>query len=180
MGSAGATAVARNAYLVAFMLVLISMMTMFGNVLIFSLRQAIIPEHLLGRAASAYRLLGCRFPSTREAEGSLVAEVDNADTPTLLSSSASWCNIKARMRHLICAMGYGEPRRPQWLHSSPCAKFEMCLYRMGNPFSGKPECKRVPWRMERKASGKVEGGRRTDPAADRGSPSLIQASRAGE
>jgi MFS family permease len=39
------------------MFILISMTTMFGNVIIVSLRQAIIPDALLGRVASAYRLL---------------------------------------------------------------------------------------------------------------------------
>jgi small-conductance mechanosensitive channel len=39
------------------MFVAISMMTMFGNVIIISLRQAIIPDHLLGRVSSAYRLV---------------------------------------------------------------------------------------------------------------------------
>lgn len=43
--------------IVGLMLVLISLSDMFGNVIIISLRQAIIPPSLLGRVASAYRLL---------------------------------------------------------------------------------------------------------------------------
>jgi predicted MFS family arabinose efflux permease len=39
------------------MFALISMSSMFGNVIIISLRQAIIPDRLLGRVASAYRLV---------------------------------------------------------------------------------------------------------------------------
>jgi MFS family permease len=39
------------------MFALISMSSMFGNVIIISLRQAIIPDSLLGRVASAYRLV---------------------------------------------------------------------------------------------------------------------------
>lgn len=47
----------RNPYIVGLMFILISMMNMFGNVIIISLRQAIIPDHLLGRVSSAYRLV---------------------------------------------------------------------------------------------------------------------------
>jgi MFS family permease len=46
-----------NPFVVGIMFILISMTNMFGNVIIVSLRQAIIPEHLLGRVASAYRLV---------------------------------------------------------------------------------------------------------------------------
>jgi MFS family permease len=42
---------------VSLMFILISMSSMFGNVIIISLRQAIIPDSLLGRVSSAYRLL---------------------------------------------------------------------------------------------------------------------------
>jgi len=50
-------AVTTNALVVGTMFILISMTSMFGNVIIISLRQAIIPDHLLGRVASAYRLM---------------------------------------------------------------------------------------------------------------------------
>lgn len=50
-------AITSNALVVGTMFILISMTTMFGNVIIISLRQAIIPDHLLGRVASAYRLV---------------------------------------------------------------------------------------------------------------------------
>lgn len=43
--------------IVGLMFALISMSSMFGNVIIISLRQAIIPDPLLGRVASAYRLV---------------------------------------------------------------------------------------------------------------------------
>lgn len=43
--------------IVGAMFALISMSSMFGNVIIISLRQAIIPDGLLGRVASAYRLV---------------------------------------------------------------------------------------------------------------------------
>jgi predicted MFS family arabinose efflux permease len=43
--------------IVGAMFALISMSSMFGNVIIISLRQAIIPDDLLGRVASAYRLV---------------------------------------------------------------------------------------------------------------------------
>jgi predicted MFS family arabinose efflux permease len=46
-----------NPLVVGFMFVLISMTNMFGNVILISLRQAIIPDQLLGRVASAYRLV---------------------------------------------------------------------------------------------------------------------------
>lgn len=46
-----------QAAVVGLMFALISMSTMFGNVIIISLRQAIIPDRLLGRVASAYRMV---------------------------------------------------------------------------------------------------------------------------
>jgi MFS family permease len=50
-------ALTTNPFVVGIMFILISMTNMFGNVIIISLRQAIIPDHLLGRVASAYRLV---------------------------------------------------------------------------------------------------------------------------
>ncbi len=44
-------------YLVGAMLAVTSFAAMVGNVILISLRQAIIPDHLLGRVTSAYRLL---------------------------------------------------------------------------------------------------------------------------
>jgi MFS family permease len=69
-----------NPFVVGFMFILISMTDMFGNVIIISLRQAIIPDHLLGRVASAYRLvvlgalpLGALFGGTIARSFSLAA-----------------------------------------------------------------------------------------------------------
>lgn len=47
----------RSPFVVGVMYALISTMAMFGNVVVISLRQAIIPERLLGRVTSAYRLV---------------------------------------------------------------------------------------------------------------------------
>ena len=50
-------ALTSNPLVVGAMFILISMTTMFGNVIIISLRQSIIPDNLLGRVTSAYRLV---------------------------------------------------------------------------------------------------------------------------
>jgi MFS family permease len=61
------------------MFILISMSNMFGNVIIVSLRQAIIPDSLLGRVASAYRLVVMgALPFGALAGGLLARRVDLA------------------------------------------------------------------------------------------------------
>lgn len=51
-------ALTRNAYVVGAMFAVMSFAAMVGNVVLITLRQTIIPDGLLGRVTSAYRLLG--------------------------------------------------------------------------------------------------------------------------
>ncbi|MEJ2011694.1 MAG: MFS transporter [Anaerolineales bacterium] len=69
--------------IVGFMFVLISMSDMFGNVIIISLRQAIIPPRLLGRVASAYRLVVLGALPLGAFIGGLLARTVNLATPFL-------------------------------------------------------------------------------------------------
>jgi MFS family permease len=66
---------------VGMMFALISMSCMFGNVIIISLRQAIIPDRLLGRVASAYRLLVLGALPLGAFLGGVVARATNLLTP---------------------------------------------------------------------------------------------------
>jgi MFS family permease len=72
---------------VGLMFVLISMSTMFGNVIIISLRQAIIPDHLLGRVASAYRLVVLGALPLGAFVGGVVARGTDLVTPFLAGGS---------------------------------------------------------------------------------------------
>lgn len=70
--------------LVGLMFVVISMSDMFGNVIIISLRQAIIPPHLLGRVASAYRLVVLGALPLGAFIGGLLARTANLAAPFLV------------------------------------------------------------------------------------------------
>jgi predicted MFS family arabinose efflux permease len=70
--------------IVGLMLVLISLSDMFGNVIIISLRQAIIPPPLLGRVASAYRLLVLGALPLGAFIGGLLARTVNLAAPFLV------------------------------------------------------------------------------------------------
>lgn len=74
-------ALTRNPYIVGLMFILISMMNMFGNVIIISLRQEIIPDHLLGRVSSAYRLVVLGALPLGALFGGLMAHAFNLTTP---------------------------------------------------------------------------------------------------
>jgi MFS family permease len=67
--------------IVGLMFALISMSCMFGNVIIISLRQAIIPDRLLGRVASAYRLVVLGALPLGAFFGGAVARVADLMTP---------------------------------------------------------------------------------------------------
>jgi MFS family permease len=73
--------------IVGLMFVLISLSSMFGNVIIISLRQAIIPGHLLGRVASAYRLVVLGALPFGALLGGLLARTVNLATPFLVGGS---------------------------------------------------------------------------------------------
>jgi MFS family permease len=73
-----------NPMVVGVMFIVISMTTMFGNVIIVSLRQAIIPDHLLGRVASAYRLVVLGALPLGALFGGLIARTFNLTTPMLV------------------------------------------------------------------------------------------------
>ncbi len=65
------------------MFALISMSNMFGNVIIISLRQAIIPDAMLGRVASAYRLVVLGALPLGALFGSAVAQKITLSAPFL-------------------------------------------------------------------------------------------------
>jgi predicted MFS family arabinose efflux permease len=69
------------------MFALISMSSMFGNVIILSLRQAIIPDHLLGRVASAYRLVVLGALPIGALFGGLIARTASLAAPFLVGGS---------------------------------------------------------------------------------------------
>ena len=69
------------AWVVGLMFVLLSLSSMFGNVIIASLRQAIIPGHLLGRVASAYRLVVLGALPLGALAGGLLARATTLATP---------------------------------------------------------------------------------------------------
>jgi predicted MFS family arabinose efflux permease len=68
---------------VGLMFVFISMSDMLGNVIIISLRQAIIPPHLLGRVASAYRLVVLGALPLGALIGGVLARTANLAAPFL-------------------------------------------------------------------------------------------------
>jgi len=70
-----------QAWVVGLMFVLMSLSDMFGNVIIVSLRQAIIPGHLLGRVASAYRLVVLGALPLGALAGGLLARITTLPTP---------------------------------------------------------------------------------------------------
>lgn len=76
-------ALSTNPLVVGMMFILISMASMFGNVVIISLRQSIIPDHLLGRVASAYRLLALGALPLGALFGGLIARTINLAAPIL-------------------------------------------------------------------------------------------------
>ncbi len=67
--------------IVGLMFALISMSNMFGNVIIISLRQEIIPDHLLGRVASTYRLVVLGALPLGALFGGVVARATDLATP---------------------------------------------------------------------------------------------------
>jgi MFS family permease len=70
-----------RAWVVGAMFVLMSSSDMLGNVIIASLRQAIIPGHLLGRVASAYRLVVLGALPLGALAGGLLARATTLATP---------------------------------------------------------------------------------------------------
>lgn len=70
-----------NPFIVGLMFLAISMMTMFGNVIIISLRQAVIPDELLGRVSSAYRLVVLGALPLGALFGGAVAQAFDLATP---------------------------------------------------------------------------------------------------
>ena len=70
-----------RAWVVGLMFVLMSLSDMFGNVILVSLRQAIIPGHLLGRVASAYRLVVMGALPLGALGGGLLARATHLATP---------------------------------------------------------------------------------------------------
>ena len=72
---------------VGLMFVLISLCSMFGNVIIISLRQLIIPGHLLGRVASAYRLVVLGALPLGAFAGGMLARSVNLATPFLVGGT---------------------------------------------------------------------------------------------
>jgi MFS family permease len=76
-------ALTSNPVVVGFMFIFMSMASMFGNVVIISLRQSIIPDHLLGRVASAYRLLALGALPLGALFGGLIAKAFNLAAPML-------------------------------------------------------------------------------------------------
>jgi ABC-type transport system involved in multi-copper enzyme maturation permease subunit len=79
-------AVTSNPLVVGIIFILISMTTMFGNVTIISLRQAIFPDHLLGRVASAYRLVVLGAVPLGALFGGVIARTFNLAAPMLAGS----------------------------------------------------------------------------------------------
>lgn len=77
----------RSPLVVGVMYALISMMAMFGNVVVISLRQAIIPEHLLGRVSSAYRLVVLGALPLGALFGGLSARPLRLTTPILIGGA---------------------------------------------------------------------------------------------
>lgn len=77
-------ALTTNPLVVGAMFILISMTTMFGNVIIISLRQSIIPDHLLGRVASAYRMVVMGALPLGALFGGMIARTFNLATPMLV------------------------------------------------------------------------------------------------
>jgi predicted MFS family arabinose efflux permease len=77
-------ALTTNPLVVGMMFILISMTNMFGNVIIISLRQAIIPDHLLGRVASAYRLVVLGALPLGALFGGMIARTFSLATPMLV------------------------------------------------------------------------------------------------
>ena len=77
-------ALTTNPLVVGIMFILISMTSMFGNVIIISLRQAIIPDHLLGRVASAYRLVVLGALPLGALFGGMIARTFSLATPMLV------------------------------------------------------------------------------------------------
>jgi MFS family permease len=77
-------ALTTNPLIVGFMFILMSMATMFGNVVIISLRQAIIPDHLLGRVASAYRLFALGALPLGALFGGLIAKAFSLAAPMMV------------------------------------------------------------------------------------------------
>ena len=71
-------------FIVGAMFIIISMTNMFGNVIIISLRQSIIPDHLLGRVASAYRLVVLGALPLGALVGGLIARTISLTTPMLI------------------------------------------------------------------------------------------------
>jgi MFS family permease len=70
-----------QSWVVGMMFILMSLSDMFGNVIIVSLRQAIIPGHLLGRVASAYRLVVMGALPLGALVGGLLARATTLATP---------------------------------------------------------------------------------------------------
>lgn len=76
-----AIGISSRPFIVGAMFALISMSSMFGNVIIISLRQAIIPDRLLGRVASAYRLVVLGALPIGALFGGLVARTTTLTAP---------------------------------------------------------------------------------------------------
>jgi MFS family permease len=82
-----AIGISSHLIIVGAMFALISMSSMFGNVIIISLRQAIIPDRLLGRVASAYRLVVLGALPIGALFGGLVARTTTLIAPFLVGGS---------------------------------------------------------------------------------------------
>lgn len=74
-------AITTSPFLVGLMFVLISMSNMVGNVILISLRQSIIPDNLLGRVASAYRLVVLGALPLGALFGGSIARIAELTTP---------------------------------------------------------------------------------------------------
>lgn len=57
-GCYGAIAISQNAVIVGILMMVVSFVFLIQNIVVVSLRQAIIPDELLGRVTSAYRMIG--------------------------------------------------------------------------------------------------------------------------
>lgn len=77
-------AIQPNTYIVASMFILTSFAGMIGNVVLISLRQAIIPDRLLGRVTSAYRLFALGAVPTGALFGGAIARTFGLTMPYLI------------------------------------------------------------------------------------------------